>query len=83
VRLSWNASVSASSSPNAIKGYDIYRREPGEEYEKINLEPIPVTYCVDHSVKAGQTYYYETVTVSAQGTVSKPSNIATATIPSP
>lgn len=83
VRLSWDASVSASNSRNAIKGYDIYRREPGKEYEKINLKPIPGTHCVDHSVKPGRTYQYEAVTVSAQGTVSKPSNVTKATIPSP
>lgn len=84
VKLSWDASVSARNSPaGAIKGYNIYRREPGKEYEKINIEPIPGTHCVDHSVKAGQTYDYEAVTVSARGTVSKPSHVAKATIPSP
>ncbi len=84
VRLSWDASVSASNSPTgSIKGYNIYRRDPGKEYEKINLEPIPSTHCVDHSVKAGQTYYYQTVAISAQGTASKPSNTAKATIPAP
>jgi fibronectin type 3 domain-containing protein len=83
VRLSWDASVSAKNSFNAIKGYDIYRREPGREYEKINQGPIPGTHCVDYSVKAGQTYQYEAVAISAQGTPSKPSNIASATIPSP
>jgi hypothetical protein len=83
VRLSWNASVPASNSPpDAIKGYDIYRREPGEQYEKINRELMLGTSCVDKSVKAGQTYDYQTVAVSARGTASKPSNVAKATIPS-
>jgi hypothetical protein len=83
VRLSWDASVPASKSPvDAINGYDIYRREPGKQYEKINLEVILGTSCVDRSVKAGQTYQYQAVAVSAQGTVSKPSNVAKATVPS-
>ena len=84
VRLSWDASVPASNSPaDAIKGYNIYRRGPGKEYEKINRELILGTTCVDHSVKAGQTYQYQAVAVSAKGLVSKPSNVAKATIPSP
>jgi fibronectin type 3 domain-containing protein len=83
VRLSWNASVPASNSPSdAIRGYNIYRREPGKQYEKITLELIPGTNCLDHSVKAGRTYDYQAVAVSAQGKVSKPSNVTKATIPS-
>lgn len=83
VRLSWNASVPASNSPvDAIEGYNIYRREPGKQYEKINSEVIPGTSCVDHSVRAGQTYHYQAVAVTAQGTLSKPSNLAKATVPS-
>jgi hypothetical protein len=84
VRLSWSASVPASDSPaDAIKGYNIYRREPGKEYEKINRELILGTTCVDHSVKAGQKYQYQTVAVSAKDLASRPSNVAKATIPSP
>lgn len=83
VRLSWNASIPASNSPaDAIKGYDIYRREPGKQYEKINRELVLGTSCIDHSVKAGRTYDYQTVAVSAQSKVSKPSNVTKATIPS-
>jgi hypothetical protein len=83
VRLSWNASVPASNSPvDAIKGYNIYRREPGKQYEIINLEVIQGTNCVDHSVKTGQTYDYQIAAVSVRGTVSKPSNVARATVPS-
>lgn len=84
VRLSWDASAPASKSPaDAIKGYDIYRREPGKQYEKINREPIPATRCTDHSVKAGQTYQYQTTAVSVRHLVSKPSNVAKAKVPSP
>ena len=83
VRLSWDSSVPASKSPaDAIKGYNIYRRGPGKEYEKINRELILGTSCVDHSVKAGKTYQYRAVAVSVRDLVSKPSNVAKATIPS-
>ncbi len=84
VRLSWSASIPASNSPaDAIKGYNVYRRDPGEEYEKINADLIPGTSCVDYLVKAGQTYYYETKAVSAHGAVSKASSEVKAVIPSP
>ena len=83
VKLSWNASIPASNSPaDAIKGYNIYRREPGKEYEKINGDLIRGTSCFDYLVKTGQTYYYETRAVSANGSVSKPSLEVKAVIPS-
>ena len=41
VRLSWNPSIPASNSPgDAIQGYNVYRRKPGKEYEKINIDLI-------------------------------------------
>ena len=41
VKLSWKASIPASNSPaDAVKGYNVYRREPGKEYEKINGDLI-------------------------------------------
>jgi len=83
VRLSWNASIPASNSPSdAIQGYNVYRRDPGKAYEKINTSLIRGTSCIDHLVKKGQTYYYETMAVSANGAVSKPSPEVKAVIPS-
>ncbi len=83
VRLSWDASVSKSNAPaDAVKGYNIYRHEPGKAYEQINLVPIRETSCTDYAVKAGHTYLYQTKAVSGRGTVSKPSNQATASVPS-
>ena len=82
VRLSWNASVPASNSPaDAIRGYHVYRRSPGKEYEKINTDLIRRTSCVDYLVKTGQTYYYETKAVSSNGAVSKSSSEVKAVIP--
>jgi len=83
VRLSWNASIPASNSAgDAIQGYSVYRRKPGKKYEKINIGLIRGPSCVDYLVKAGQTYYYETRAVSANGAVSKPSPEVRAVIPS-
>jgi len=83
VRLLWNASIPASNSPaDAIQGYNIYRRKRGEKYEKINTDLIRGTSCVDYLVKTGQTYYYETKAISANGAVSQPSPEVRAVIPS-
>lgn len=82
VRLSWSASVPASNSPaDAIKGYNVYRRIPGKQYEKINTDFIRGTSCVDYLVTTGQTYYYQTRALSATGAVGKPSPEAKAMIP--
>ena len=81
VRLSWNASVPASNSPaDAVKGYNIYRHEPGKAYEQINLVLIRETSCTDYAVKAGHTYLYQATAVGMQGAMSKPSNQATASV---
>jgi len=83
VRLSWNASIPASNSPaDAIQGYNVYRRNLGKKYEKINTDLIRGSICVDYLVKTGKTYYYETRAVSANGAVSKPSQEVEAVIPS-
>jgi|SRR5271157_786806 len=84
VKLSWKASVPASNSPgDTIQGYNVYRRNPGKGYEKINTELIRGTSCVDYLVMTGKTYYYETRAVSANGAVSKPSPEVRAVIPAP
>ena len=83
VKLSWNASVPASNSAgDAIQGYNVYRREQRKEYEKINIDLIRGTSCVDYLVKTGTTYYYQAKVVSANGAVSRPSPEVTAAIPS-
>jgi len=83
VKLSWSAGVAASDLPgDAITGYNIYRRSPGKEYEKLNADVIQGTSCFDDLATAGHTYYYVTKTVSANGTISKPSQEVKAAIPS-
>lgn len=81
VRLSWDASVPASNVPaDAVKGYNIYRHEPGKAYGQINLVLIRETSCTDYAVKAGHTYVYQAKAVSVRGAVSEPSNQATASV---
>jgi fibronectin type 3 domain-containing protein len=50
---------------------------------KINSEPITGTSYVDSAVQPGQTYYYVTKAIAANGRESSASNEVQATIPSP
>jgi hypothetical protein len=76
VTLSWKP------SPSAVIGYNVYRRGP-EGTTKINAAPVGLTSYVDSSVQPGQTYYYATKAVRADGTESKPSNEVKVLIPLP
>jgi hypothetical protein len=76
VSLSWKASTSA------VVGYNVYRRGMTGVI-KINSEPITGTSYVDSAVQPGQTYYYVTKAIAANGRESSASNEVQATIPSP
>ena len=77
VNLSWNASTSQH-----ITGYNIYRgANANGPYTKINSSLDPNTSYADGTVQDGQTYYYVTTAVDAQGAESQYSNQAEAVIP--
>ena len=81
VKLSWQASVPASKQPaDAIRGYNIYRREAGKKYERINQVVIPQTACTDYTAEGGHTYVYQVQAVTESGTVSKFSKDASASL---
>ena len=78
VDLSWNPSTSA------VGGYNIYRGEAsGGPYTKINSAFNATTTYTDDKVQGGQTYFYVTTAVDANGTESTYSNQAQAVIPAP
>jgi hypothetical protein len=78
VDLSWNPSTSA------VGGYNIYRSEAsGGPYTKINSAFNATTTYTDDKVQGGQTYFYVTTAVDANGTESTYSNQAQAVIPAP
>jgi hypothetical protein len=89
IKLSWHASVPAStSSVDAVAGYNIFRREsgkdcqqPGNTCEKINEVLILGTSCTDYSVQPGHTYVYQAQAVSAGKVASKFSREARAVMP--
>ncbi len=77
VGLAWDASSSSS-----ISGYNVYRgaSEQGP-FAKLNKVLVGGLSYTDDSVNAGDTYYYVTTAVNAQGEESPFSNIAKASIP--
>ena len=60
VLLSWNASTSS------VMGYYIYRGPSANgPFTRLNSDVEPATLYTDHSVSAGQTYYYVVTSVDA------------------
>jgi fibronectin type 3 domain-containing protein len=76
VALSWQA----SSSP--VAGYYIYRgTTSGGPYSKLNSALDAASSYTDTTVLGGQTYYYVTSSVGANGAQSTYSNQVAVTIP--
>jgi hypothetical protein len=87
VKLSWNASVPKSSAKtDSIQGYYIYRSLTSNKYNdsnRINLQPLVGTSCVDTTVSPQVKYFYVVKAVAGSGLMSAASNEATAAIPPP
>ena len=78
VTLSW------TDTGSGITGYNIYRAaNSGGPFLRINSGPGSATTYTDNSVQAGQTYYYSTTAVNANGSESAYSNQVQAVIPTP
>jgi hypothetical protein len=79
VELTWQP----SHSPN-LMGYNVYRAEsPTGAKQLLNPTPIPETCYEDRAVQRDHTYYYVVRAVAADGSLSSPSNEATAPITLP
>jgi hypothetical protein len=75
VSLSWNAVETAV-------GYNVYRgNAKAGPFQEINSSLDASTNYTDYTVVNGDTYYYVTTAVNAQGGESSYSNVATAVIP--
>lgn len=62
-------------------GYNVYRAEsPAGPKQLLNPTPIPETCYEDRAVQRDHTYYYVVRAVAADGSLSPPSNEATAPI---
>jgi hypothetical protein len=77
VNLSWN-------SVSTVVGYNVYRGiQSTGPYTKINSALDTSTAYTDNSVQAGQTYYYVTTAVDANGAESSYSGAVQALVPIP
>ena len=75
VYLTWKASTSP------VMGYNIYRSSsPWGPFSRINPSIEPATVYADHTVSAGQKYFYVVTAVSAEAE-SVNSNTAQVTVP--
>ena len=65
-------------------GYNVYRgTQSAGPYTKINSALDASTAYTDNSVQAGQTYYYVTTAVDANGAESSYSGAVQALVPTP
>jgi hypothetical protein len=80
--LSWTA----SATPPAVVGYNVYRgtTSGGPYPTQLNSTPVNgTTYC-DETVQAGQTYYYVVTAVASDDVTQSADSVpASATVPSP
>jgi len=79
VSLSWESSASPG-----IWGYYVYRSSvSGGPYSRLHAFPVQALFYVDHSVQAGETYFYVATAVDIGNGESLHSNEAMAKVPSP
>ncbi len=77
VSLSWNEA-------SDVAGYNVYRStSSASQGTKINTSLDLSSEYTDSTVQAGQTYYYVTTAVDANGMESAPSNQVKAAVPTP
>jgi len=72
----------ASAQP-PVAGYFVYRGSGSGKPARLTPTRISETEYTDRTVVAGQTYSYFVTSVNSKGAESKPSQLITATIPSP
>lgn len=64
-----------------LAGYNVYRREAGAEWTKINSEAVKTPSFRDRNVQPGHTYFYSVSAIDERGNESARSEEASETIP--
>lgn len=75
--LVWNPDTDSD-----LAGYNVYRQQPGGEWEKINATLVKTSAYYDADVAIGKTYNYSVSAVDAHGNQSARSIPAQETVPS-
>lgn len=68
VELIWDA----NREPD-LAGYNVYRREEGKRYERINKDPVRTPIYRDSAFEPSHSYLYQVTAVDLSGNESKPS----------
>lgn len=77
IQLTWTA---PASSPDPVAGYNVYRSLTNAfNFALLNAAPTRQLSYLDAAAAGGSTYDYIVESVDANGVVSAPTNIATAT----
>lgn len=82
VTLTWDAPV---NSPDPVAAYEVFRAPSGSTaYQSLtgNAPSTATLTYIDGTVLPSTTYNYIVESVDAQGNLSSPSNVASATLPS-
>jgi fibronectin type 3 domain-containing protein len=80
--VSHSATLSWTASTSVVVGYNVYRgTTSGGPYAKLTSNVVSATGYSDHSVQAGQTYYYVVTAVNSSDVESAYSNEVSAAIP--
>jgi N-acetylneuraminic acid mutarotase len=69
VGLTWNA-----NNESDLAGYNLYRRQNGGSYAKLNSSILTNTSYTDNGLTNGETYYYVVKAVDSEGLESEASN---------
>lgn len=69
VGLTWNA-----NNESDLAGYNLYRRQNGGDYAKVNSSVLTNTSYTDTGLTNGETYYYVVKAVDSEGLESEASN---------
>jgi hypothetical protein len=69
VGLTWNA-----NNESDLAGYNLYRRQNGGDYAKVNTSVLTNTSYTDTGLTNGETYYYVVKAVDSEGLESEASN---------
>jgi hypothetical protein len=64
-----------------LAGYNVYRRDAGAPFEKLNAEPVHVPAFRDSRVEPGRTYFYSVSAVDQRGNESARSEEASERVP--
>lgn len=78
VDLTW-----APNSESDVAGYNIFRRRPGGEWQKLNPKPTQLPSFRDDTVQAGTNYEYSVTVVDLRGNESPRSTPTSEEVPKP